>query len=886
MRVMMEAKDPGSGAAVGEGLPSGCYHCGLPLPARARFAVAIDGAPRAMCCAGCEAVAQTIVANGLTSYYRHRTALPASDEAVPRPLRDVAAFAIPEVEQALTRNLGGDTREAALLLEGITCAACLWLIEQRVARLPGVLGIDINFASQRAQVRWDARRTRLAAILGAISAVGYRAQPYDSTRAELARRTERRRALWGLFVAGFGMMQVMMYLVPVYVTNGEMTPDVEQLMRIASLILTLPVVLYSAAPFFARAWRDLRVRHLGMDVPVALGIGAAFAASVIATVTRSGDVYFDSVTMFVFLLLAARYFELTARNRALATQERLAQQSPAVAERYPAWPAVDSAELVAAGSLRVGDHVRIGPGAVVPADGRVVQGASEVDESLLTGEARPRAKRGGDALTGGSFNVANPLIMRVTQVGANTVLSAILRLLERAHAERPRLALSADRVTRHFVLALLVIAAVTAAAWYRIDPAHALWVTIAVLVVSCPCALALATPAALATAMSALQAQGVLITRGNALESLAQSTDIVFDKTGTLTTGNMSVVGVFPIAGCGAMRTRDECLALAAQLEAGSAHPIARAFAAAAPAAALPICAGAAHSAGDGIEATVEGVRMRIGKPWFVAGLTRQPPPRELAHVANDVSVVALGDARGWIALFTLADQLRPYARAVVRELTRMGKRVHLVSGDRAQVVEHTARQLEITAVCGGATPDGKLDYVRQLQNGGAVVAMVGDGINDAAGLALAQVSIAVGGGADIVCGASDVVLLSGRLEALLVTIRTARATLRVIRQNLAWAFAYNLTAIPLAACGYITPLLAGVGMAGSSMLVVANALRLSRQGPAPNALVHMLPATVVDYRALHNFVTLLDPSPPTPLPEGEGSVERNRVVTQFRNLQ
>ena len=848
MRCIMDAGVLSADASAGEEAPAACYHCGLPLAASVRFTVAIDGVPRPLCCAGCQAVAQVIVDNGLTSYYRHRSAMPAREEAVPRRLRDMAAYAIPEVERALVREAGGDARVASLLLEGITCAACVWLIEQRIARLPGVLGIDINYATRRAQVRWDSRRTRLAAILEAISAVGYRGEPYDSTRAELAWRTERDRALWRLFVAGFGMMQVMMYLVPVYVTDGEMTPDVEQLMRIASLILTLPVVLYSAGPFFVRAWHDLRARHVGMEVPVALGIGAAFAASVVATVSGSGQVYFDSVTMFVFLLLAARYFEMTARARALMTQERLAQQSPAVAERYIAWPAVQTTETIGAGSLRVGDHVRICPGSVVPADGTVVHGASEVDESLLTGEARPQHRRSGDALTGGAFNVGNPLVMRVTQVGANTVRSGILRLSERAAAERPRLALSADRATRHFVLALLVIAAVTAAVWYQIDPAQAVWVTVAVLVVSCPCALSLATPAALAAAMGSLQAQGVLITRGNALESLAHATDVVFDKTGTLTSGHMGVVGVMPMGGGGRIkRARDECLALAAALEAGCAHPIARAIAAAAPARALPSCTDITHSAGGGIEATVGGIRTRIGTPQFVAELTCQPPPLELACVAEDVSVVALGDARGWIALITFADRPRPYARTVVRELARMGKRVHLVSGDRPQIVRYTARQLDIASVLGGATPRDKLDYVRGLQRNGAIVAMVGDGINDAAGLACAQISIAVGGGADIICGNSDVVLLSGRLDALLVAMRTARATLNVIRQNLAWAFAYNLLAIPLAACGYVTPLLAGVGMAGSSMLVVANALRLSRHAPVQNVPVPLAPATAVN---------------------------------------
>lgn len=512
-----------------------------------------------------------------------------------------------------------------------------------------------------------------------------------------------------------------------------------------------------------------------------------------------------------------------------------------MAERFAAWPESDLAEMVAVSRLRVGDYLRVRPGAAAPADGVVIDGASEFDERLLTGESRPRPRRVGDDLTGGSLNVGNPLVMRVTRVGADTVLAGILRLLDRAAGEKPRIARSANRVAQHFVLALLIIAAMVAAVWYQLDAARALWVTVAVLVVSCPCALSLATPTALAAATGTLHAHGVLITRGNALESLARTTDFVFDKTGTLTTGVMRLVGVIPLGVSINEPGRGECLALAAALESGSGHPIARAIAAAAPAGAQRSCSEVNHIAGSGVEAIIDGARWRLGTPQFVAALNNHPFPHGLALVADDITVVALGDERGWIALFTLTDPLRLHARVAARELTRMGKRVHLLSGDRPQIARHIAHQLGISAVLGGATPRDKLDYVQRLQRGGAVVAMIGDGVNDAAGLAASQVSIAMGGGADIACSNSDVILLSVRLDALLVAVRTAHATLRVIRQNLAWAFAYNLVAIPLAACGYVTPLLAGAGMAASSMLVVANALRLLRHAPPQTTSV---PAT------------------------------------------
>lgn len=817
-----------------------CYHCGLPLPQGMRLAVLIDGTERPMCCAGCQAVAQTIADNGLTSYYRHRSALPLREDSVPAMVRDLAAYSIPEVESTVTSETGEHARATSLMLEGITCAACVWLIEQRLGRLPGVLAIEINYATHRAHLRWDTRSTRLTAILDAVAALGFRVYPYDSTRAEQGRRSGRDRALWRLFVAGFGMMQVMMYLVPVYLTKGEMTPDIEQLMRIASLILTLPVVLYAAAPFFVGAWRDLRAGQPGMDVPVALGIGVAFAASVVATVTGSGEVYFDSVTMFVFLLLAARFLEMTARMKAVATQEELARQAPAVAERLTDWQASRS-EMIAAAGLKAGDCVRVRPGAAVPADGVVIAGESDLDERLLTGESRAQVKRLGDSLTGGSFNIGSPLVMRVTRAGADTVLAGILRLLERGAAERPRIARSADRVARYFVLGLLVLAAAVAAAWYLIDPARALWVTVAVLVVSCPCALSLATPAALAAATGALHARGVLVTRGDAIENLARATHFVFDKTGTLTSGDMRLLGVIPLADGGNRRTREECLALAAALEGGFSHPIARALVAAAPAA--PGGAQCRSFPGAGVETTLNGVRVRLGSPQFVAALGAYALPQELAFVTDDVTVAALGDDAGWIALFTFVDPVRAQARAVVNALTGMGRQVHMLSGDRPQIVAHVAHELGIVTFLGGATPDGKLAYVQRLQQDGAVVAMIGDGVNDAAGLAAAHVSIAMGGGAAIASGNSDVVLLSGRLDALLAAVRVADATLRVVRQNLAWAFAYNLAAIPLAAGGYVSPLVAGIGMAASSTLVVANALRLLRSAPAPASAVVAQPA-------------------------------------------
>ncbi|MCW5605025.1 MAG: heavy metal translocating P-type ATPase, partial [Burkholderiales bacterium] len=800
-----------------------CFHCGLPLQG-ATYRVTVGGASHETCCRGCQAVAQTIADSGLDAYYRHRSALPARPDAMPDALEKLRLYDLPEVQSGFVRTSASHEKEAALMLEGITCAACAWLIERRLADLPGVTGLDLNYALRRARVRWDENRLRLSDVLHVIAGLGYAAQPYDSARSDDAWRRERRTLLWRLFVAGFGMMQVMMYAVPVYLAEGDMTADIEQLMRIAGLLLTLPVMLWSALPFYAGAWRGLKAGQIGMDVPVVIGIAAAFAASIYATWRGAGEVYFDSVTMFVFLLLGARFLEMGARAKAAQSQERLAKLVPAVAERLAGYPDTVAGIEVPVAALCAGDYVRVTPGASVPADGRVVAGESAVDEALLTGESRPLRKATGDVLTGGSINLQSPLVMRIERVGADTVLAGIIRLMDRAQSEKPRIAHVADRAARWFITVLLAIAAATAAAWYGIDPSRALWITVAVLVVTCPCALSLATPAALATATGALHGMGVLVTRGHALEALAGATHFVFDKTGTLTEGRMSLIGVMPLGGLPA----GACMAWAASLEVASEHPVGKAIRAAAEGGTDrgPPATEVNNVPGRGIEARLDGRRCRIGRPDYVAELHGGVLPQELLFASNEVTVVALGDERGWIALFTLGDTVRRGARMMVRGLQARGKTVVLLSGDRPQTVSRLAHELSIEEAHGGATPEDKREYVRALQARGALVAMIGDGVNDAPVLAQAQVSVAMGGGSQLARTQADLVLLSENLAHLARGVAVARRSLRVIRQNLLWSLAYNLVALPLAMAGQVTPWMAGIGMSASSLLVVANSLR------------------------------------------------------------
>ena len=808
-----------------------CYHCGLPIPAGVELSVTLDGARQPMCCAGCQAVASAIIDNGLADYYRHRDALPNSPrEAIPAALDEMRLFDHAAVQKTLVRDLGDDGREVSLMLEGITCAACVWLNEQHLARVPGVTAVSINYATRRARVQWDSCRCALSDILAAVAAIGYRAHPYDVSRHEALAHRERREAIWRLFVAGFGAMQVMMYAIPIYVAaDGEMTADIRQLMHWAGLILTLPVMAYSARPFFGNALRDLRLRRLGMDVPVALGLGVAFLASVWATVSARGEVYFDSVSMFVFLLLGGRFLEMRARQKAVAIGESIARLVPALASRIAGWPESREAKTVAAAELAAGDFVLVKAGETVSADGIVVEGCSSFDESLLTGESLPRARTVGEALTAGTCNIDSPVVFRVEQAGEETRLATIVRLIERAACERPAIVALADRVASWFVFAMLCIAALVFYYWFGVDPERAIWVTVSVLVATCPCALSLATPVALTVANGTLAQQGLVVSRAGAVEALAQANRIVFDKTGTLTTGRLGLERIDVLAG----DDEETCLALAAQLEAASEHLLARALREAAArrgASGGQMAENVLVAPGQGLEGSVAGRRLRIGRPDYVAGLHGRPlTPAMAGTAAGAASLVALGDTQGWVALFVLRDELRPGAAAAIQALHGMGFRLAILSGDHASAVEAVAESLAIREWHAGKLPAEKLERVRRWQADGERVLMVGDGINDGPVLAQAQVSVAMGAGAQLAKVQADCILIGDDLDALVVSLRTARRSRRVIGQNLGWALAYNALVIPFAALGWVTPWIAGIGMSGSSLIVVANALRIAR---------------------------------------------------------
>lgn len=802
-----------------------CFHCGQAVPTGSHYPVEIDGVTHNMCCPGCQAVAQAIVAGGLSNFYRYRTEVsPTAAAVLPEALQQLSLYDKPELQRTFVKSEDQQIKQASLILEGIVCAACVWLNERHVNRLPGVLEFRVNYATHRARVKWDDNQIQLSEILKAISDIGYLAHPFDPGRQEEIHRKERAQALKRLAVAGLGAMQVMMLAVAMYAGDYHgMQHDLENFMRWISLIIATPVVLYSARPFFSAAWRDLNRRQLGMDVPVALAIGLAYLASCWATVFKTGAIYFDSVTMFTFFLLSGRFLEMGARQKAGQAAEELVKLLPAMATRVT--PQGD--EVVTVSELVPGDRVRVRPGETIPADGMVVEGHSSVDESLLTGESMPLVKVSAAEVIGGTVNIESPLLIEVSKVGEDTVLASIQRLLDRAQSEKPKLAQLADRVASVFVGGLLLLAGLVGWWWWQHQPEQAFWVVLSLLVVTCPCALSLATPAAITAATGTLTRLGVLTTRGHALETLARITHIILDKTGTLTEGRLSLEQVAVLG----QLSESECLQIAAALEQGSEHPVAKLILQRAERGELTATEQRALP-GEGIEAMVNGRRYRIGNFAFVSALVGTDvalPETEFTRVRRGQSLVWLADEQQLLAGFVLNDQLREQARSALAGLRAQGLEVWLLSGDNREAVEYIAQQTGITHYRAGMKPEDKLARLHQLQQQGAVVAMVGDGVNDAPVLAGAQVSIAMGGGTQLAQASADMVLLSEQLQHLVAAIDMAKRSMAVIKQNLAWAIVYNLLALPLAALGYVAPWMAAIGMSASSLVVVLNALRLNK---------------------------------------------------------
>ncbi len=738
----------------------------------------------------------------------------------------------PQEWTAFSRPAGQGCWESSVMVEGMHCAACSFTVEEAIAAVPGVLQVQVSAGSHRAKVVWDAAQVQPSAWMQAIQKRGYRGVPANDVFANERRRKEARKALWRWLVAGLCMMQVMMYAYPAYIAHrGDLSMEMEQLLRWASWVLSLPVMLFSCGIFFSNAWRDLRRGAISMDLPVAIGIGITFAVSSVGTFVPDGvfgrEVYFDSLTMFVFFLLTGRWLESRLRDRTAGALEALMNRLPDSLERLNVQGFF---ERVATRRLAVGDLVRVHPGEAFAADGVVEQGETLVDEALLTGESHALHRGPGTSVVAGSHNLSATVQVRVQGIGEQTRFAQIVALMQSASTTKPSTAALADRLARPFLIGVLLAAGLSCLWWWQTDPERALMVAVAVLVVTCPCALSLATPAAMLAAAGNLARQGVLVRNLQALEALSQADTVVFDKTGTLTRDAMALGRIDVRSGM----ALSQVVQMAAALAKHSLHPASKALAVAARQAehAAPawVCDAVKEHAGQGLEGQVvqasAGKRntLRLGSAAF-CGMTGD---------GADTLRTCLSDEQGWLATFEVCEELRLQAKQAVAALTRSGVQVHLLSGDGAQSVSRVAADTGIANYHGGCSPAEKLAVLRGLQAQGRKVVMVGDGLNDGPVLAGAHVSFAFGQAVPLAQAQSDFVVLGDQLMAVAHAVRLARKTMAVVRQNLWWALLYNAACVPLAVVGLLPAWLAGLGMACSSLVVVVNALRLTALVESP----------------------------------------------------
>jgi len=803
-----------------------CFHCGAALDdARPDdvATVAIDGGERRVCGDACRRIVSLIAERNLGQFYRFRDGPTGTAAERDQAVERWAGYDRPGLQREFVTDADDGLRSAHLLLQGVRCAACAWLIDSAMTALPGVRSIAVDPVTTRAELTWNPAKAHLSELLAQLARLGYTPCPYTEDDADRLAVEERRTGLKRLIVAGLGMMQVTSFAVAMYAgAFNNMEAGIREFLRLISLVVATPVVFYAGWPFFQRAWLSIRERALGMDVPVSIAIGCAYAASVWNTFVGDGEVYFDSATMFVFFLTGARYLEMMGRHRALSLTGSLARHLPGTATRLDG----DSAEEVGVMELRVGDRVLVQPGKALPVDGTLLSAEARLDESVLTGESTPVARFIGGAVVAGSVNLTHAAEIRVERVGAETVMAQIGRLVTDAREQRPRLVEVADRIASWFVAGVLLAATIVGVVWSQIAPDRTFEIVLAVLVVTCPCALALATPAVFTVATSALARRGFMIRRAGAVQSLSQATDVVFDKTGTLTLHDSAAPMVTVRGAVSAAAAMD----IAASLEARSEHPLAAAF---------PAPASAARASdvrafpGAGLEGRVDGRRYRIGTHEFTAALLADEDGPKSEPDTGTRRVIWLADEAGPVAEFDIAERIRAGARADLASLEALDLDVAIASGDRAASVAALADQLGVPTYHARQKPEDKLAFVRGLQARGRKVAMVGDGINDSPVLAGADVSVAMGSGTSLAQYSADCVLMGQTLEPLTDAIRLSRLAMRVVRQNLVWALCYNLVALPLAATGVLAPWMAALGMSGSSLLVTMNALRLGRR-PEP----------------------------------------------------
>lgn len=814
--------------------PQNCFHCGLPNAEGDAFPVSINSDLKYMCCPGCQAVAQAIVDNGLVSYYEFRTEPAArGDAALDNTLSQLAVFDDPDLQEEFVYD-EGIYKSIQLTVEGITCAACAWLIEKQLAKLQGIKQISVNVSARRAVIKWDENDIKLSQILSKLKSIGYKSLPFQPDTYEASYKKEQKDFLKKLGLAGIMTMQVMMLAMGQYFdVFDNFDKDAVSYFNAVSLLLTTPVVLYSGSIFYISAFKALISKTVNMDVSITIAIIATYIAGVMAVNERAGEVYFESICMFVFFLIISRYLEHRARHKASLISSNMLKLIPVTAQKKVG----NEFKSVLAKQLIKHDVVMVKAGDTVPIDGLIIEGESCFDESMLTGEFEPVVKSVGKRIFAGSLNQQGAILMEVESQVKYAMMNQILRLQEIAMANKPRVAAVADRLSRYFVLSVLVISLATFKFWTLNDNPNAFWITISVLVATCPCALGLATPTALTCAMAKLNKNGILLKRADALEQLTSTSDIVFDKTGTLTQGKFTInrkwinIESTKLLNMDATKVERYLMSIANSIEMRSEHPISYAFNSYCEDNYSPLLTTCdiqdfSVKIGEGVSAKVDDALYHLGSHSMVLK-SLQDQANELDDLPINGANVLLARNGVVLAAFWITDTLHEGANSIIQKLNE--HELTILSGDTQANVNNVAMQLGIKKAIGERTPLAKLDYIKTLQSEHRSIVMLGDGINDAPVLAAADVSIAVGNASDLAKNAADIILLNPKLESLIEVLKMAAKVKTKIRQNIAWAIGYNILVLPFAVSGLLLPWQATVGMSLSSIVVVYNSTKLMR---------------------------------------------------------
>lgn len=801
---------------------AGCFHCGLPIADDVHYQSRLDEGLRSFCCFACQSVCEAIYEAGLQGYYQ-RTPQGTLLAPPPTPPRDIEMYDIDEIQQDFV-NREDDICDAHLLVEGIHCAACVWLIERGMMRTRGVLSASVNLAGKRLHVRWDDTEVKLSFLIHELAKIGYSAVPYDPEVAEGSMKRINRAMLFRLFFAAFAMMNLNLIAIALY--SGADRGQFVNFFHWMAFALATPALLYSGFPFFKGAWSGLKNASLTMDLPIAIGLSVTYVFSLYVTLTGGDRVYFDTVTNLTFVILVGRYLEGMFRHQAVSATNRLMDLQPRVATVIS-----DGIEkITSVRAVKVGDLVLVKPGSNIPMDGQVREGSSSVDESMLSGESMHVKKQVGDKVAAGTLNGSGALVIAVQASSQDSTLSKIIRLVEDAQSSKAPIQRLSDSIVPWFVLVTLILASATFYIWSG-DFEFGLMAATSVLIITCPCALGMATPMSIAVASGLGAKHGILVKNGVVLETLSRVTHFVFDKTGTLTEGKMRVDQVMVAEG----QDESVLLSMAAAVERYSEHSVAEAVVVAAEARALlyrDYDVQDFHStAGAGVEAKVAGKAMLLGTMDWLARNRVLPDAvlgsslHELEAQAKTCVHVAVDGVH--VAVLVIADTLRADAKALIETLRANGIGMTLLSGDRRAVAQAVARQLGGMEVIAEVLPQDKDRVIQQLQQRGECVAMVGDGVNDAPALIRADVGIALGSGTDVSVESADIVLMRNELDKVRLATLLSRRTLRTIKQNIGLSFVYNSIMVPLAIMGHVTPLLAAITMPISSLLVIGNAARI-----------------------------------------------------------